>query len=318
MTQGLRISDAVLSVLLNQPKGNNLAWAPRSCTGNKRTRSATAGFWKDVLTQRLDRVTRVCRQGQNLAGLASARALNGPRAWEVDHLYLAGWDGDYHHGQAGPTDRQEDMVLRLLDDLVQASVDKGTERVILRCPVQSEVIEAARHVGFFPYFTETLLEGQPGQEIENPPEGLPEGIRERLPQDTHGLFQLYSAATPQQIRVGLGFTLDQWRDCQGPQSARQWVLTHQDKISGWASVWSRAGVSDAEIMVHPDRPEAIPSLMEVASAQPGAVTWRVPGHQEGVRQRLHLQGFLETAELAVLVKTVAARKFSHAIAAVEA
>lgn len=314
MTQGLRISDPVLSVLLNQPKGENLAWAPRSCIGHKRTRSATAGFWKDVITQRSDRVTRVLRDGQNLAALASARALNGARAWEVDHLHLAAWDGDFLGGQSGQPDEHEDMVLHLLDGLIQASLEKGAERVILRCPTQSAVIEAARHVGFFPYFTETLLEGQGGQETTEAPVGL----RERLPQDTHGLFQLYSAATPQQVRVGLGFTLDQWRDCQEPESARQWVLTHEDKISGWAAMWSRAGAAEAEILVHPDRPEAMPVLMDVALAQPGRLLWRVPDHQETVRRRLLLQGFQETAEFAVLVKTVAARKFNYAIGPVEA
>ena len=321
MTQGLRISDAVLSVLLNQPKGSNLVWASRGCIGQKRTRSANAGFWKDVVTQRLDRVTRVWREGQNLAALASARSLNGPRAWEVDHLYLAGWDGDSQVGQVGQPGKQEDMVHQLLDDLVQASLNKGAERVILRCPIDSAVIGAARHSGFFPYLTETLLEG-PGQGVvlppESPAESPAEGVRERLPQDTHGLFQLYSAATPQQVRVGMGFTLEHWRDCQGPQSARQWVLTHQDKIYGWAAVWSLAGASEAEILVHPDRPDALPVLMDVVLAQAGPLVWRVPEHQETVRRRLLLRGFQETAEFAVLVKTVAARKYSHAIAAVEA
>ena len=314
MTQGFRISDAVLSVLLNQPKGSNLVWARHGCIGSKRTRSATAGFWKEVFTQRLDRVTRVWREGQNLAALASARALSGPRAWEVDHLYLADWDGEFLGSQARLPDKQEDMVLQLLEGLVQECLEKGAERVFLRCPTQSAVIEAARHIGFFPQVTETVLEGRGGHEIADTPVGL----RERLPQDTYGLFQLYSAATPQQVRVGLGFTLDQWRDSQEPESARQWVVTHKDKISGWAALWSHAGTAEGEILVHPDRPEAGPELMDVALAQPGPHLWRVPAHQEMVRQRLLHRGFRETAEFAVLVKNVAARKFSHAMATVEA
>jgi len=323
MTQGLRISDAVFSVLLNQPKGQNLVWASRSCIGHKRTRSTNAGFWKDVVTQRLDRATRVWREGQNLAALASARSLNGPRAWEVDHLYLAEWDeeGGPRGGPVGQPDKQEDILRQLLDDLVQASLDKGAERVILRCPTESPVIAAVRHTGFFPYFTETLMEGLSGRRIGDVPEGETEtvwSVRERLPQDTHGLFQLYSAATPQQVRVGMGFTLDHWRDCQGPQSARQWVLTHQDRIYGWAAVWSLTGASEAEILVHPDRPEGLPVLVNVVLAQQGPLLWRVPAHQETVRRQLLLRGFQEAAEFAVLVKTVSARKFSHAIAAVEA
>ena len=325
MTQGLRISDAVLSVILNQPKGSNLVWASRGCIGPKRTRSANAGFWKDVVTQRLDRVTRVWREGQNLAALASARSLNGPKAWEIDRLYLADWDegviGDLGVAQAGRPDKQDDMVYQLLDDLVQACLDKGAERVILRCPTGSAVIGAARRTGFFPYLNETLLEGHSDQGVIDSPESHPEavgGVRERLPQDTHALFQLYSAATPQQVRAGMGFTLDHWRDCQGPQSARQWVLTHQDRICAWAAVWPRTGASEAEILVHPDRPEALPVLMDIVLAPPGPLLWRVPEHQETVRRRLLLRGFQETAEFAVLVKTVAARKYSHAIAAVEA
>ena len=94
MTQSSRISDAFLGVLLNRPGGDNLVWARRSQSGFNRSRSAAASFLKDVVTQRMDRVSQVCRRGPDLAALVSARVLNGPKAWEVDHLYLAGWVRD--------------------------------------------------------------------------------------------------------------------------------------------------------------------------------------------------------------------------------
>ena len=317
MTQGSRISDAFLGVLLNRPGGDNLVWARRSHSGFNRSRSAAASFLKDVVTQRMDRVSQVCRRGPDLAALASARVLNGPKAWEVDHLYLAGWVRDRSARNPELPDKAEGMLPQLLDGLVQASAQQGAEKIFLRCPTHSAVVDVARHAGFRFCVNETLLQGQGGPTRLGPPEDFI-ALRGRIAQDTFGLFQLYSAATPQLARMGLGFTLDQWWDAQEPDRGRQWVATCKDKVAGWAGRWSHAGVSGGQVLAHPNTPEVIPALISVALAQPGPHLWQVPDHQEPVRLTLLQQGFQETAEITLMVKTVHARKFSRAMAAVEA
>ena len=317
MTQGSRISDAFIGVLLNRPGGDNLVWARRSHSGFNRSRSAAASFLKDVVTQRLDRVSQVCRRGPDLAALASARVLNGPKAWEVDHLYLAGWVRDRSARNPELPEEAEGMLPQLLDGLVQASAQQGAERVFLRCPPESALVDAARHAGFSPCFKETLLRGQGGPaRLKTPDDSL--ALRGRLAQDAFGLFQLYSTATPQLARMGLGFTLDQWWDAQEPDRGRQWVATCKDKVAGWAGRWSHTGVSGGQVLAHPGTPEVIPALINVALAQPGPHLWQVPEHQEPVRLALLQRGFQETTEIFLMVKTVHTRKFSRAMAAVEA
>ena len=317
MTQSSRISDAFLGVLLNRPGGDNLVWARRSHSGSNCSRSAAASFLKDMVTQRLDRVSQVCRRGPDLAALASARVLNGPKAWEVDHLYLSGRVRDRSAQIPELSYEAEGMLPQMLDGLVYAASEQGAERVFLRCPTESAVVDAARHAGFTFCVKETLLHGQGGPDRLNSPEDSLT-LRDRLAHDAFGLFQLYSAATPQMARMGLGFTLDQWWDAQEPDRGRQWVATGTDKVAGWAGRWSRAGVSGGQVLAHPSMPEVIPALINAALAQPGPHLWLIPEHQEPVRLTLLQRGFLETAEITLMVKTVHARKFSRAMAAVEA
>ena len=321
MTQGCRITDAFQGVLLNRPGGDNLVWARRIHAGFNGSRSVAASFWKGVVTQDIDRVTQVYRQGPDLAGLASARMLNGPRVWEVDHLYLAGLvqGRPARNPKLSPrlSDESGGMLPQLLDGLVQASAQRGAERVFLRCPTESALVDAAGRAGFSPCFTEILLAGRGDSARSNQPEGSM-AVRDRLAHDTFGLFQLYSAATPQVVRMGMGFTLDQWRDAQEPGRGREWVATCRDKIAGWAACWCHAGVTEGKIVAHPNTPEAAAALIDVALSQPGPHLWQVPEHQAAVRLMLLQRGFLETTEIALMVKTVPARRFSRALAAVEA
>ena len=308
----LRISDALRGIVFHELKGSNLACARRGCPSTRGFGSVS--FWKDALIQRQDRVTQVWRDGARLGAVGSARILGGPKAWEIDHLYLCGSQTMLH--------LQEEIYPALLDNLVQSARDRGAERVFLRCSSGSEVANIAQRAGFFHYFNEVLFEG-------NGPVGISEItagdynngqalIRDRFPQDTHGLFQLFSAATPQRVRVGLGFTLDQWRDSQEPCQGREWVAAHADRLTGWGALWADGVGSHGEVMIHPDHRDLLPVILGRMLAQPGPKKWLVPDYQEMTKELLLRKGFRETAEYAILAKTVATQEYSHSMAAVEA
>ena len=317
MIPALRISDALRGIVFHELKGPNLACARRGCTHSRGFGSVF--FWKDALIQRQDRVTQVWKDGPRLGAVGSARICGGPRVWEIDHLYLC--------GSQTSLDVQEEVYPALLDNLVQSARERGAERVFLRCSSESEVARIAQRAGFFHYYNEVLLEGtgsgeSPGGD-DNPgaaPGAAPDPalIRDRLFQDTHALFQLFSAATPQQVRVGLGFTLDQWRDGQDPRQGRQWVAVHADRLTGWAALWAHRTESHGEVMVHADHPELLPVMVGRALAQPGPQKWLVPDYQETTHELLLGRAFQETAEYAIFVKSVAAQEFNHSIATVEA
>lgn len=312
MIPEMRIRDALRGIVFHELKGPNLACARRGCPSSGGF--GPVSFWKDALTQRHDRVTQVWRDGARLGAVGSARVLGGPKAWEIDHLYLCGSDTIPH--------LEEETYPVLLDNLVQSAREKGAERVFLRCFSGSEVAAIAQRAGFFHFFNEFLLEG-------NGPVGISETtvgdekncqalIRDRLPQDTQGLFQLFSSATPQQVRVGVGFTLDQWRDSQEICQGREWVAAHGDRLTGWGALWTDGSGSRGELMIHPGHPELLPVMLGRILAQRGLKKWFVPDYQEMTKELLIRKGFRATAEYAILAKTVAAQEFSRSMAAVEA
>ncbi len=317
MIAALRISDALRSIIFHELKGPNLACAKASISSSQSFASRGfrargyefVSFWKDALIQRQDRVTQVCRDGQSLRGAGSARMRRGLKVWEIDHLYL----------QEPPpgVDFPEDDFASLLDDLVLAARERGAERVFLRCFAGSEVTHLAQRAGFFHYFNQVLLEKDVTPETSDGSDSA-EFVRDRLPHDTHGLFQLFSAATPQHVRVGLGFTLEQWRDAQEPLEGHEWVAHHNDRLTGWVAAGAQGADTYGELMIHPAHPELLPVMARLILSQPGPQKWLVPDYQEATHDLLSRRGFRETSEYAILAKTVAAREFSHSRAAVEA
>ena len=92
MMRTLRTKDVLRCILLNVPKGPNLACPYQSITGDKPASNPI--LWKETLAQRRERVTVASWDGSRLAGLASARIRSGHRAWEIDRLFLAGDSGN--------------------------------------------------------------------------------------------------------------------------------------------------------------------------------------------------------------------------------
>ena len=343
MMQTFRISDALLCILLNAPRGPNFAcprvslsittngWSPAHLPRNAR-------LWTETLVQRQDRVTVVWWDGIRFGGLASAGSRAGSRVWEVDHLYLPTTPTLLHPNGQWIYCEQEVPYLELLERLVQLAGGRNAERVFLRLRSGNPVIALARRVGFFPYFEETLLEGKSsggqascyGQIAQiSPINNLRKSADERAPadspgdrrpEDDYGLFQLFSASTPARVRAALGLTFDQWKDARERHGhgRREWVARTNDKIVGWLSLVTRQHIEHGELMAHPNHPEVLPALMGLALAGGGRQRWLVPDYQESVGDLLRGQGFQEAARYAMLIKTVAAQVKSHGMVPLEA
>lgn len=317
MIQAIQVSDAVRCLLLNVPKGPNLA-CPKGFLLNAK-KPSNAALWKDTLARRRDRITMVAWDGPLLGGLASARTRTGCRVWEVDRLYGPVRPVDSGTDENVPDGCADSVFLTLLEELVQVVGRRKGERVMVRLPSDDPMVDLVRRAGFFSYFEEYLLEGtvrakeQNGSLLDAP-------LQRRLPQDDYPLFQLFCAGTPQQVRVGLGLTFDQWRDAQEipDQSGKEWVLRHEDRITGWLSLRFHQRVAEGNIMVHPGYPDSLPTVVDAALARGGLHKWLVPDYQVMEKSLLIARGFRETARYTALIKTVAAPVSRPAMAAVEA
>jgi hypothetical protein len=313
--QTFHITDALRCTLANAPKGPNLACPRESSAGWGVLRPAT--LWREALAQPRDRITLVSWDGMRPQGLVSARIRAGHRVWEVDRLYLA--DVQSPVNERPQYDQAEASPLQLLEHLIEAAGMRQAERVFLRLPSDSPVVTMAQRAGLFPYYEESLLV-RPDRGVHHNGAATLDGLRERLPEDDYPLFQLFSGATPQQARVALGLTFDQWRDAQEThhRSRCDWVTERNGRLTGWLSLWSWDGQETGEVLAHPDHPESLSALVHLAIARRGTTRWWVPGYQEMTKSLLLHQGFQEIARYFMLIKTMAVRALSHGMAPVEA
>jgi hypothetical protein len=233
--------------------------------------------------------------GISLTSLASARVRSGIRSWEIDRLQFE------DPGQA----------FELLEQAVYSAGCRGAERVFLRVPCDSELVNTARKVGFFPYFKETHLAGA-GTTYNTSITGF--SVEHRTPADLQGLFQLYNAATPQEVRLGIGITIDQWNDSQEPAQTQrnESVLKLDGKIVGWRMCESFSKATAGQTLGHPEYPDSTRYLIDISCH---TQNWLVPNYQQNVAELLERQGLQEVGRYTMLIKTVSmpvrSREFSY-------
>ncbi len=298
MITAFRMGDALRCMLVDAPGGTNLAAPTESVVRCRPLRNST--FWRQSLAPGSNRVTVGDWNGMSLASLASARMRNGVRAWEVDRLHL----------------KESGQALDLLEQIVQCAGSRGAERVFLRVPCDSKIVDKARRAGFFPYYDEIHLTGREWL-TDAPVSGdRPDQFtaEDRCTTDRHGLFQLYCAATPHRVREGIGVTIDQWYDSQEPTQTRrnETVLKLGGKIVGWQmrELFGKSAVG--QMIGHPDHPETAPRLVRLSCQ---TQNWLVPDYQEHIVGLLDRRGLQGAGRYTMLIKTVMApvrnREFTY-------
>jgi hypothetical protein len=146
-------------------------------------------------------------------------------------------------------------------------------------------------------------------------------FRVRQPEDEFPLFQLFLATTPATVREALGLTFDQWKDAQEPctKGWQEWLQEgHNSKLVGWLGLLPDRGTAKGKVMVHPDHPDVLSQLVDLALSTPGAHKWLVPGYQEPVCDQLGYRGFQQRARYTMLIKKVAVPVMQSGMAPVEA
>ena len=316
MMSALRVSDLLRCILLNIPKGPNLACSREDLTYNNPPRNAA--LWRETLANRGDRVTLAWWDGRRLAGLASARIRSGRRAWEIDRLFLSQDSGMMSANGDEPHSAPNMVALDLFENLGVAAGDLGAERLFLRIPSNSPICVLARRAGFFPCFEEMLLKKAASDLPETTTNWRPDW-RELLPEDHHSLFQLYCASTPQAVRAATGMTLDRWQDAQESRGRRKdWVAKYEGRVVGWLGLSERYGVTGVEALANPNDTEMWEALANCALSHKGDQSWLVPDYQAGLACELLPRHFHETARYSVMIKTVAVPVASQGMATVEA
>ena len=324
MTTNSRFSDILRFMLANAPAGVNLAVPAETLHQARPLRRAS--LWRDSLANRDDRVVIADWDGFKLRGLASARALNGAKAWRIDRFHL----NEFHLNESramGSVGWGAAAGLELLEAIAQAAGQQGAERVFLRTAADSPVASLAQRTGYFPSYQETHLRGQPvatGDYGDSDDTGQDCQLSSPAPHEEYALFQLYCAATPQPVRESYGLTFDQWRASRelggdlSKHSYPQWALGDGARIHGWVSLCPCGPVNAGTALIRPEHTAALTPLLAKACAVAGEQSWLVADYQQPVASHLLRKGLEEAGRYTMFIKTMAAPAINREYSMAEA
>ena len=306
MIRQLRPSDLPRQLLPGRLAGPDLAFVHQALT-------TSAGELSLLQLARLSTAlpshhrALVLVEGLYLRAMAEVRPRHGARAWELAHLY------------ASPA-----ALVRcgeLLDECSAMVARQGGDRLFLRLSQDSPVQVVARRAGFFPGFTEEVLQHKGPLMGAEAPMSL--GLRPLSGADQYGLFRLYNACVPAPVRSAYGLTLEQWTDSQEHPSGRvaEYVWDQGGELRGWLRVARQAGATTLEGMLHPDE-SAVAALLCAEAARRlgtgGVARWLVPGHQPALAWALHETGWETIHTYTVLIRQIAKGVRDLAMAPVQA
>lgn len=226
-----------------------------------------------------------------IKGLVCLRRCRGPSAWVVQLLLLA--------------PRQEQVCVELLEKLGFAGDHVKAERIFLRLDSSSPVVDMAKQAGFVHYLTEFLYRLDDLRQVEAPQLGL----RPKSSADEHGLFRLYSAATPLQVRRAEGMTLQEWSQSRDSDATRELVWEKGGEISAWLRLGLGGAGRRFTILTELGADELGQLLNYSLAALKGRrpVYCLATEHQAQLRRVLEEQGFYQVGEYACLYKQLAVR-----------
>ena len=192
--------------------------------------------------------TWVSVRGATIRGLVSARRRGKRSAWEVDCLINA--------------DEDSSVTGSLLERMAAGATKEGATRIFLRVLADSPIVEIARSVGFFVYAQETLYRTDEPAAAKDP--GLP--FRPATKADALGIYHLYNAVTPANVRAIEGATLGEWQAAREPWGGnpKDLVLEEDGVITGWLRLLA-GNEGRFAMLIHPQRRDA-QAFLETALA----------------------------------------------------
>ncbi len=209
--------------------------------GTPRPLSAAVEQWLH-----LGRWTWVSVRGRSIVGIATARELSAPSAWELDTLIDAGDDPG--------------VIADLLRQAAQSAARAKVTHVLLRTPSDAPAAQQAQRAGF----AKALDERSWGGHLQV--DATAEGVRDWRAGDDIACFQLYSRALPVAARSVLAMTREEAtavHERRWHERGRSFVADCEGRVMGLARV-ARSG-GQFSLMVEPGRRDVAQALLAAVS-----------------------------------------------------
>ncbi|MBI4498593.1 MAG: hypothetical protein HY689_11905 [Chloroflexi bacterium] len=250
------------------------------------------------------RYTWVAVHSFSIHGLISAQHRAGRSAWEVDWLIV------------DSLDHAEDVARHLLDRLSAEGGEAGAQKVFLRLPTDSFLVNVARQAGFWPYLSETLYRWAPQKRPAVPVGAVSPPIaslRRKTKADDYGIFRLYNLAVPESVRRAQGVTFADWREARelSPGRKQELVSVQEGKVRTWLGLAQSSQAGMFDLMLDPAEAGATEALVQYALRQLGPrapVLCLVPEYHRALRRVLEEdEEARPVAEYITMVKVLTVR-----------
>lgn len=258
------------------------------------------GVLGQALAQGSRRGMWVALADSRLVGYVVARARCDGLVWDVEHLHAS----------------EPLAVVELLEHVCGQAADAQALRVFLDVPADSSGVDLARRAGFGRYAASSLLRLVPPFTVDK---ASIFAARPRLRADEQGLFQLYNAAVPAQVRAAEAMTYEEWSALH--HGAKKWKPSlvgdrHQyvwelgTGLAGWMEVVYGQKSQFLEFMIHPQYESMLDRLVGYGLTQvseKAAVYTTARDYQPALDAALRRAGFAPAGDVEILVRQLVAR-----------
>ena len=284
MIRSLHLADVPALLLFLSKSPSNEAWVRTRLGGRDRELAAALPLIKGCVLAGDRQRSFVCVRRGLVQGLVCVRSCSGGSMWEVDRLLLV--------------PGHEDCCSGLLERAGRGGSRLGVARIFLRLSSDSGAVDAARDAGFIQYLTESLYVLEAAPQVEVPAtSGVP---RPKRKEDDYGIFRLYSATVPVQVRSVEGMTFQEWNQSRDSGDYTEVVVEDGGEVAAFLRVRSGAAARQLDLMADLESDDTGP-LVEYGLAVMGGggpVYSLVPEFQQHLRTALEERGFRQVGEYA--------------------
>ncbi len=260
-------------------------------------------FLEQWLSLEENRHTWIDIEKRKIKGLVSVRNRWGQSVWEIDRLLLSDQGASDNAG------------LRLLNYLSAVGGEVGIQKVFLRLPCESLLVEVGKQAGFFPYMAESFyrLTGNVGQEHRSPDDAALQ-FRPLTHADYMNVFHLYSASVPTVIRQAEAMTFQEWKETREKAAElrrkKETLVEKNGQLVGYIQTAEVGRVGQLELLVSLMDDEQLGTILNYGLgllSHKAFVVCFVPEYQARLGRVLERYGFECLGDFYSLVRQLAAR-----------
>lgn len=236
MIRNFRATDILRFMIDGKSLGPDWSHTWEKLTLPQRTTLTPTKIARDVMFRGEKEPCSVLLDGSRLSALASVRIRSGPMAWEIHCLNLP--------------DNIPIEALNLLASICKLAGNRGGHRVFLRVPMQSEIINLAKEVGFEELFVETSYT----KNRSGPLSVMNSPWRAVLERDYVAMYDIYTETVPGKIKPRYALTFNEWKDAFEPIAGdvEEVVYDVGSNIKAWVRITKdKYYINRLDFMIHP-------------------------------------------------------------------